>query len=165
MVFQLKPLDVKLELDDGPYRLGDTINVTVALEPHGDGDVREARLDLVCEERYTETYSVMVPVKWTTTRHAGQVSVPKQGVKERKESYVHSSVVFLEDTRLRSGRTARHSAALRIEPVPPTHLDEAKALVRDAGSAWSFKWTVVASVNVARGRDPKRQRQVRVTLD
>ena len=160
MVFRLRPLDIKLEFDDRSYKLGDTIDVNVALEPHGDVDVREGRLDLVCEERYTETYSVMVPVKWTTTRHAGQVSVPKQGVKERKESYVHSSVVFLEDTRLRSGRTARHRAALRIEPVPPTHLDEAKALVRDAGSAWSFKWTVVASVNVVRGRDPRSQRKV-----
>lgn len=162
MLHRLKPLDIELEIDDGPYRLGDTINVTVALEPHGDVDVREGRLDLVCEERYTETYSVMVPVRGPDARHAGGT---RQGVKERKESYVHSSVVFLEDTRLRSGRTARHSIALRIEPVPPTHLDEAKALVRDASSAWTFKWTVVASFNVARGRDSKRQRRVAVTLD
>ena len=85
-------------------------------------------------------------------------------LRQSDESYVHSSVVFLEDTRLSAGRTSSYHVRLEFQPVPPRHLDDAVGMERDATSSLTFKWTVVASVNIVRGRDPKRQRMVKVTL-
>ena len=50
MVYKLKSLELGLDFEDRGYELGDTINVRVNLTPNGDVDVREARIDLVCEE-------------------------------------------------------------------------------------------------------------------
>ena len=82
-------------------------------------------------------------------------------VSQRTESYVHSSLEFLNDETLRSGEPSAHVAKLQIQPAPPTHLDEANDLQRDSKNSWTFKWTLVTSVNVVRGRDPKRQRKIK----
>ena len=58
---RLRPLDVKLLFDDRPYMLGETIDVMLELSARGDIEVREARVDLVCEEYYVESFNVMVP--------------------------------------------------------------------------------------------------------
>jgi hypothetical protein len=81
-----------------------------------------------------------------------------------EETYIHSSVVFLKKTRLRGGGPSTHRAGLRIEPVPPRHFAEAAELQRDANSSWTFKRRLVASVNIVRGRDPKRQKAVKMNL-
>ena len=83
---------------------------------------------------------------------------------DRKERLVHSTVSFLEAGRLRGGAPTIRAARLLVQPTPPPHFEEAMALQGDAQSSWTFKWRLVASVNVARGRDQKRQRQVRVKL-
>ena len=85
-------------------------------------------------------------------------------VSQRTESYIHSSLVFLTDTTLSSGRPGTYDARLQIQPSPPTHLDEARDVLRDASESWSFKWRLVASVNIVRGRDPRRQRRVKLLL-
>ena len=56
------------------------------------------------------------------------------------------------------------SARLQIQQVLPKHFDEAAELQRDADSSWSFKWRLLARVNVFRGRDQKRQRTIRLNL-
>ena len=165
MVYRLNPLDLKLEVDSPTYKLGDTISLTVTLEPRGDVDVREARVDLVCVERFVHAAAP------ASAGFASWSGVPVQvssssihSTRERTESYVHSSEVFLRDTRLPAGVPSTHAIKLRIQPVPPRHTDEAKALIRDATSSWTFKWRLVAAVNVVRGRDPKRQRAITVNL-
>ena len=171
MVYKLKPLELSLDLEDRGYDLGDTINVQVTLTPNGDVDVREARVDLVCEERYSErsTVSMETPIigvggrgasshKWATT------TVSKQVNKQRKETYIYNSAVFLKDTRLISGGTDTRHVRLDIQPDPPPHFEEARALQLDSRSSWTFKWRLVATVNVARGRDPKVQRALKIRL-
>ena len=64
MVSRLRPLDVNLVFEDRPYKLGETINLTMELTPRGDVEVREGRVDLMCEERWQEVSTVMVPVSW-----------------------------------------------------------------------------------------------------
>jgi hypothetical protein len=91
MVYKLKPLEVGLEFEDRTYRLGDTINVTVDLNPRGDVHVREARVDLVCQERYWEnsTVSYEVPIlvkdRAGMVRQMGNETVTKQINKEKKK--------------------------------------------------------------------------------
>lgn len=59
---RIRPLDVKFLFDDLPYKLGETISVMLELSASNEIEVREARVDLVCEEHYTESYTVNVPI-------------------------------------------------------------------------------------------------------
>ena len=165
MVYKIKPLELNLDFEDRSYKLGDTIDVDVELVPNGEVDVREARVDLICAERYVQAPG---PAPAQYARWSG---VPIQArsatllaTRETKETYVHSSAVFLNDVRLSPGRASNHAVRLAVLPSPPRHFSEAQALERDAASSWTFKWRLVASVNVVRGRNPKVQRAVRVTL-
>ena len=49
MVFRLRPLDVILTFEDRSYKLGETISCDVELVAKADVEVREARIDLVCQ--------------------------------------------------------------------------------------------------------------------
>ena len=174
MVYRLRPLDLEFDFDDRPYRLGDTIKLTVGMNPKADVQIREARVDLVCQERYSEksTMSMEVPIIGQVSGGRGSSSVIQMGTetvtkqvnKEQKETHVHSSVVFDSDSELSSQRPRRVDVDLEIEPVPPPHAADAKALVKDPSRSWSFAWTLVAEVNVVRGRNPKKQRKVQITL-
>ena len=169
MVYKLKPLELALEFEDRTYQLGDTIDIELSLAPNGDVDVREGRVDLVCEEVYASSEGGIVGIS-SGAIQGGNIFkstdyVPMSSwVSQRTESYVHSSVVFLADTTLRSGSSGTYSVKLPIQRQPPTHVDEARDLHRDAESSWSFKWRLMASVDIVRGRNPKRQRTVKVAL-
>lgn len=115
------------------------------------------------EERFLNVESVDLSVSGRASLNRGN-QITRRRSEERKETYVHSSVLFLAGTRLRSGVPSAHSAKLRIETVPPRHADEAAALERDATQSWSFKWTLVATVDIVRGRNPKRQRALKVNV-
>ena len=54
MVFNLEPLDIKLDFERRKYRLGETINVTVTLIPNSDVEIRTASLSLMGQVRRTE---------------------------------------------------------------------------------------------------------------
>ncbi len=163
MVYKLKPLELSFDFEDRSYGLGDTVNVEVRLVPNGDGDVREARVDLMLEERFLNVESVDLSVSGRASLNRRN-HITRRRSEERKETYVHSSVVFLAGTRLRSGVPSGHTARLRIETVPPRHAIEAAALVRDSHQSWSFKWTLVATVDIVRGRNPERQRAIKVNV-
>ena len=161
VITRIRPLDVKLLFDDRPYSLGEKIDVMVELSARGDVEVREARVDLMWEERYVESYTVMASdlanIK-TQARAGGGVYIPpplipKRVNKDVRETYVHSSVVFLTDTWLRAGATDRYNARVEIEPESPTH-----------ASIATIRWSLVMVVDVARARDIKKRQKVRVTL-
>ena len=154
------PLGVKVSFEDRIYKLGETINLTVELNPRRDIEVREGRVDLVCEESYQETFTVTRP------RHRA-VHAPRGGgpilplsstmetqevTERRRESYVHSSVVFLKNTQLASGTKRGFNARLEIEPEPPPHAREGKV-----------RWRFVTTVDVAGARDIKARRLVKVS--
>ena len=176
MVYKLRPLEISLDLDDRTYKLGGTVGLVVELKSRSDVNVREARVDLVCEEHYLEksTISMEKPIFTRVggggmgggmVRQTGTETVNKQVHKQQKNKYVHSRAVFLKDTLLTSGRTGRYEVRLEIKPEPPPHAEDAKALVMDPSRSWSFKWTLVTTIDVVRGRNPKRQRAVKVALE
>ncbi len=176
MVYKLRPLELALEFEDRPYKLGDTIYVRLDLKPNGDVSVREVRVDLECQQRYWEssTLTMEVPViihslqggeGVSAPRQTGTDTVVKQVSKELKESFMHSSVEFLNGETLRMGSPRTAEVKLEIEPVPPPHAAEAKELVKDSGRSWSFNWTLIAEVNVVRGRNPKQRRVVRIAIE
>ena len=166
MVYRLRPLEVSFDFEDLEYKLGDTIQVDVELVPNGDVTVREARLDLICEERYVENYSVSGPGLYSNPGGAApRAQISSQVVREQKETYVHSTEVFLSDAKLAKGISLRYQARLNVQPKPPVHVEDARALQRDADRSWTFKWTLVMTVDVVRGRNPKTQRLVRVGVE
>ena len=160
-ISRLRPLDVKILFDDRPYELGETITVMLELSARGEIEVREARVDLVCEEHYTESYTVNVPIGQRADMGAPAglagvyipASVSKEVHKDVKESYVHSSVVFLTDSLLSSGSTDRYDVRLEIDQEPPPHASSA-----------IVKWRLELVVDVARARDVKTRHKVNVAL-
>ncbi len=157
MLGRLFPLGVKITFEDRPYRLGETINISVELEPRRDQEIREARVDLVCEERWTEVHTVRVNVNRPRVGSASgapepTITVPKRVTESHRETYVHSSVVFLKDGRVQAARTSRHDATLLILPKPPPHADQA-----------ALSWRLVTTVDLAGARDIKARRLVKVT--
>ena len=157
MVSRLFPLGVKIIFENRPYKLGETVNISVELEPRREQEVREGRIDLVCEERWTDVHTVRVQVNRPRVGTAigalePTITVPKRVTESHRETYVHSSVVFLKDGRLHAGRVSRHSATLLILPNPPPHADKA-----------ALSWRLVTTVDVAGARDIKARRLVKVT--
>ncbi len=160
MLSRLFPLGVKVSFEDRVYKLGETIDLTVELSPKRDMEVREGRVDLVCEERWTEVSTVMVPVsrpsRSVATRGGSLVPtprIPKQVHQDHRETFVHSSVVFLENAQLRSGVAARYNPRLDIDTEPPPHADKA-----------TLSWRLKTTVDVAGARDITARRPVMVTL-
>ena len=82
---------MKLSVEDRPYKLGETIDLAVALSPRRDLEVRQARLELVCDERWMEITTVMVQLRPSGVRgvpspSAADATVPKQVHQEHKEA-------------------------------------------------------------------------------
>ena len=162
MLHRMLPLELSLEFESRPYTLGETIEVVVEMQPSADIQVRSGRLDLVCEEHYTQRGVSFVPDFYATDRViSGQTSHVAQ---ERKEQFAHSTVQFMEETRLTGGATATRRVSLFVETTLPPHFEESLALERDASSAWTFNWTLLATVDVAMGRDAQVEREVKITL-
>ena len=167
MLYKLHPLEVKLDFEDRVYKLGETIDVHVELIPSGDVEVREARIDLVCEQLYSRSDTAVV-MGYTESGsiqggniHTSTDRIPARSqVKQQSESYVHSSVVILKDSTLRFDSPNTHRMKQRIEPVPPKRFSDA----RDGSGVWSFRWLLKASVDVIRGRNAERSYQVRIGL-
>ena len=162
MVIRLRPLDLTLTFEDRSYKLGETINCDVELVAKADIYVREARIDLVCQVHWAETYTVMVPAVMPS-RSGAMVGatgstyippkIPKQVSKDHKESYIHSSVVFLQDTQLESDRRNTYQARLEIQPDAPENAERG-----------TVSWNVVADIDIARARDVVKKEKVRVIL-
>ncbi|MCY4527740.1 MAG: hypothetical protein OXD46_01755 [Chloroflexi bacterium] len=162
MLNRMLPLELGLEFEPRRYSLGESIDVIVEIRPTADIRVRSGRLDLVCEELYIQRGSSFVPDFYATDRViSGQT---RHVAQERKEEFVHSTVRFMEETRLTGGTTASRRVSLAVEATPPPHFEDSLALQSDASSAWTFKWTLLATVDVARGRDAQVEREVTITL-
>ena len=161
MLNRILPLDLSLEFEPKAYTLGETIDVVVEIRPPADIRLRSGRLDLVCEEHYTQRGVSFVPDFYAGMNPSGQTS---HVAKERKEQFVHSTVQFMEETRLTGGATTSRRVSLAVETAPPPHFEESLALERDASSAWTFNWTLLATVDVALGRDAQVEREVKITL-
>ena len=162
MVNRILPVDMSVEFESRAYTLGETIDAVVEIRPNANIQVRSGRLDLVCEEHYIQRGSSFVPDFYATDRViSGQT---RHVAQERKEEFMHSTVRFMEETRLTGGATASRRASLVVGTALPPHFEDSLALERDASSAWTFKWTLLAIVDVAMGRDAQVEREVTITL-
>ena len=165
MVHRLDPLDLGLDFNDRSYRLGETIDVRVEITAKGRIAIREAGVELLCDQTFAETYTISGPGRYSNTAGtAPRPDISSRVGDERLESYVHSRTAFLSDLTLESGESRSLDVRLPIDPSPPRRLDDARALDDDAARSWSFGWRLVVSVDVAGGRDAKLERDVKVRV-
>ena len=172
MVFSLDPLDISLEFERRPYRLGDTINATVTLIPKSDVEIRRASLSLMGQVRRTEVHT-----GWAmdlegrpgdTLQIRGQASrVPTQGIPSQSVSLeVFCSVQIVPTQPLRKDAVSRHNVALRLDPkLHKLQMlsREAERLRRDANRGLSIEpWWLEAEADVVRGRDATVRRQIEI---
>ncbi len=159
MISRIRPLNLNVTFEDRPYKLGETVNLVVELDARGDAEVREGRVDLVCEERYTEVYVRQFPATHGLAGRGSMgpsVRIPgysKQVTERHRDTYVHSSVTFLKDTRLQSGTPAVFNVKLEIQLDPPPHATKG-----------TVKWELVTSVDVAKARDVTKKHAIKVGL-
>ena len=149
-----------MEFDDRPYNLGDTIHVMAELTPRRDLVVREARLELVCEEDFIMSYSVMSPGQPSLTSHRNPgeafISPPllRQRVKkEQREAYVHSSVSLLGNAPLQQDTAVKCDAELYINTLSPPRVSVAR-----------IEWRLEGYVDVVMARDVRVRYVVQVDL-
>ena len=157
---RLYPLDMSLTFDNRPYSLGDAIHVLVELTPRRDVSIREARLDLVCEEDFILSYTVMSPGRpsMTSHRNPGEVFVNppllrRRVKKEEKDTFVHSSVPLLGNGVLRRDAAVQVEADLDINSQAPPRVSVA-----------SIEWRLEGVVNVVMARDVRVQYGVKIDL-
>ena len=161
MISRLRPLDLTISFEERTYGVGETIDLTIDLMPHRDCQIREGRVDLMLEERWTERSTVTVevplvhrnPASMASGIQVGSTTEIKEVVTRHKESSVRSRVVFLESVRLVSGRTARYSVRLEIQPDPPSGPHDAKR-----------KWWLQTVIDVAGARDIKPRHKVTIAV-
>ena len=157
----LHPLTVGLEFKDRLYRLGETVNLAVSVEARCDVEVREARVDLVCEACWMELRTVMVT---DTAALAGgefreptlagtSVKIPRAITSESRETYVLGSVVFLETARLGSGQATTIGSRLDLTPE-----------MAELATRANLSWWLAVTVDVARARDVRLSRPVKVVM-
>ena len=152
------PLKIEVDFDDHPYRLEETINLTVELSSRKDVEVSDGRVDLVCEEKWGETWVKQEKMG----RAAGMLGrgpeipgppAPKREVKEFKESFVHSTAVFAKGTRVRPDAPVRHSVRLDIDVERPPH-----------AQGVTLSWTLVTTVATIGGHKVTGTREVTVAI-
>ena len=166
MVFNLDPLDIKLDFERKSYRLGDTINATVTLIPVSGVRIREASLNLVAQVRRTEVKAGWAhgmdgaPSRYNASR------VPTQGTPVQTESMETCySTQFLTSESLSRDNVSRYKGDLTIGPKLPKVALEANELERDANNSLSIeRWWLEVQVDVARGRDSSVRQEIDITL-
>ena len=126
MVYRIRPMqETKVDFENRPYKLGETIHIRVELNPRRDLDVREVRVELICEATYNITESVTLSARPSKVgvggMYAGAMTSrgKRNRTKERKDSYVHSSAVFGKQARLQAGRSQTYDVKFEIKPQPP----------------------------------------------
>ena len=154
------PLDMSLAFEDRPYSLGETIRIQVELTPRRDVEVREARVDLVCEEDFVLSYTVMSPGRPSLSSHRtpGEVFVNppmlRQRVKkEERDAYVHSNVPLLGNTNLKKDTAVQLTADLFINTQAPPRVSVAR-----------IEWRLEGVVDVVMARDVRVRYVVQVEL-
>ena len=111
---------IDIDFPDREYELGGRIDVRIILTPHRDVRIRDARVDLVCDQTYTH-HSVWEGGTVPRVGYSGRGVYVAGGmdVDQRTESYVHTTMSTLADASLKVGGTETRRVDLRIDPPPP----------------------------------------------
>jgi hypothetical protein len=145
-------------LGEGPHTLGDELSVVVEVRSKRDAVVEQGRVDLVCEERWAETWIKPEPMG----RSAGMIgrgtqlagpTAPKREVKEFTDSFVHSTAVFGEGLRVRPDTVERLNIRLEIAKDWPPH-----------AKGGTLLWSLVVVARTPRGRKVEEVCEIEIVI-
>ncbi len=161
MVYKFRPMDVSIDFEKRTYRLGETVDVEIVLDPQSDLEVRAGNVTLECIQKFV--HNPGLPTGVSTGRYGSFASVGVGGEGDaREETLVYSSTDFLGASKLRANRPEVHKVRLKIKDTVPPRAADAKKLHRDATRSWTFQWELVVKVDVRGGRNPETRREIKV---
>ena len=152
------PFRLQVNLDQGTHMLGDELSVAVEVSSKRDTVVGEGRVNLVCDERWAETWIKPEPMG----RSAGMIgrgtqlagpTAPKREVKEFTDSFVHSTVVFGEGLRVRPDSVERLNVSLPIGKDWPPH-----------AKGGTLSWSLAVLLRTPRGREVKEVHEIEIVI-
>ena len=172
MVYSPRPMEIRMTFEDRSYKLGETIDLTVEVDPAREVRVRSGTLALILEERLSEAkMGRQMGVGGASALQGGAPIrttdyVPmQQTLSVKSKTSVHSSTEFLGEATLTPEGPNAYRTSLRIEPTLPSRLNEANEREKDAKSSISFHWTLVVRLDVVRGRNSKKERPITVAIE
>ena len=150
------PLRIRMDFENRPYALGDSIEVMVELDPRRDLEVIEGRVDLVSQQRYTMTHirqvSIGRPSGMLKQGPPSQITHPKREIHEYTEEYQHSSFEFARSAPLRAKVKTEYRIRLKIDLKPPPH------------TQGTLTWSLTATCELGDEESVSESRSVTVTL-
>lgn len=162
MVSRLNPVTIGISFPKQTYRLGDTVSVRVDITSLTDVTVREARVGLECQIRYTE---MRTGLRRSEVINRGPAVIPgtaPQMITESVEvelSDTYPTQTFLANRRLQAGRV--NSSDVRLEI--PSELGRNGVYAQSMSRA-VFSWRVVVMADISLARDVTESRKIDVAL-
>ena len=160
MVYRGDSMKFSLTFEDRSYKFGETVDLAV-FGPTSDATIRSARIDLVCEQKYSNWEGVPQVVSGA---RLSMTSISQGGgSSSNTEEAVHSSHEFLRDTRLSSDGDTRFLVKLDIERKGPSWAPDEKLLRRAKSSSMTFDWFLVLNVDVRMGRNSSTRSKINIS--
>lgn len=128
------PVKISLGFSNRVCRLGEPVDFTVQLTARNRVEVREGFIDLVVEEKYTETKTRMLPDLVNSKAQLRRLpllrilgpgpsqKVPRKVTEKQTVCTVQSSVRFMCDQRFVPGDTQEYGVRLDIAPDQPAQV-------------------------------------------
>lgn len=150
-------MKVVFRFEDRMYNFGESITLIVDIEFRRDVVLREACIELVCDERHVESYAgvevLEPPAGLISPRRKGPpvMVVPRRHVAETRNMYVHSGTVFIEDKQMEQGTRFQCKVDLEIERKPLSGIVDS-----------DVRWTLVTKMDTNIGTFTSREQKVAI---
>ena len=154
------PLEINADFDGREYKLGDTVEVEVSLRARANVNIAQARVELVCRERFLEVHTVMVPASRPVVpgrlggQQIPQIRIPKRITEEFKNTSIHSQEVFLTDFLLAKGVSENRQVRLGIEKELPPYADR----------GGTVRWRLAVVVEQDSGAKVTKEKRIFIAL-
>ena len=153
-------MKVAFRFKDRIYNFGESITLIVDIESRRDVVVREARIELLCDERHVESYAgveiLEPPAGLISPRRKGPpvMVVPRRHVTETRNMYVHSATVFIEDKQMEQKTRFQRKVYLEIERKPLSGIADS-----------DVRWTLVTKIDTNVGTFTSRGQKMAIKTE
>jgi len=141
------------------------------VRPERSVEIRGGVVELVLEEKFTKAETVRtMGMGGSAALQGGVVTRSNDYVAatptttSKIEKHVRSTGSLIGKAKLGSGEVQSYAVKMPIGIAEPRRLQDAKELEKDSTTSWTFTWKLVATVDVARGRNGVAESAVKVVV-